>query len=101
MGDTHRRHRPWHFDLVRRRRHLARAADGSARRSGSRLLIAGFFNVAVFDVCSAYAQVYGTTSRAIVIAYSMPIWAALLARIVLKEQLTAVKLAALAYAPPA
>ena len=43
-----------------------------------KILIAGFFNVAIFNVCSAYAQVYGTTSRAIVIAYSMPIWSALL-----------------------
>jgi drug/metabolite transporter (DMT)-like permease len=61
-----------------------------------KILIAGFFNVAVFNVCSAYAQVYGTTSRAIVIAYSMPIWAALLAHFVLREKLNAVKLAALA-----
>jgi len=61
-----------------------------------KILIAGFFNVLVFNVCSAYAQVYGTTSRAIVIAYSMPIWAALLARFVLKEKLGAAKLAALA-----
>jgi drug/metabolite transporter (DMT)-like permease len=58
-------------------------------------VIAGFFNVAVFGAGSAYAQVYGTTSRAIVIAYSMPIWAALLARLVLKERLNAIKLAAL------
>ena len=49
-----------------------------------KILIAGFFNVAVFGVGSAYAQVYGTTSRAIVIAYSMPIWSALLAHFVLQ-----------------
>jgi drug/metabolite transporter (DMT)-like permease len=61
-----------------------------------KILIAGFFNVAVFGVGSAYAQVYGTTSRAIVIAYSMPIWSALLAHVVLKEKLNAVKLGALA-----
>ncbi|MGA2567647.1 MAG: EamA family transporter [Pseudolabrys sp.] len=66
------------------------------RAEAVKILIAGFFNVAVFNVCSAYAQVYGTTSRAIVIAYSMPIWAALLARVVLKEKLSAVKLVALA-----
>ena len=66
------------------------------RAEAVKILIAGFFNVAVFNVCSAYAQVYGTTSRAIVIAYSMPIWAALLARVVLREQLSAVKLVALA-----
>ena len=66
------------------------------RRERLKVVIAGFFNVAAFGVGSAYAQVYGTTSRAIVIAYSMPIWAAILARLVLKEKLNAVKLAALA-----
>ena len=66
------------------------------RRQWLKVVIAGFFNVAAFGVGSAYAQVYGTTSRAIVIAYSMPIWSALLARLLLKEKLNAVKLAALA-----
>ena len=66
------------------------------RGERGKILIAGFFNVAVFNVCSAYAQIYGTTSRAIVIAYSMPIWSALLAHFVLKEKLNAVKLGALA-----
>jgi drug/metabolite transporter (DMT)-like permease len=66
------------------------------RRDWPKVVIAGFFNVAAFGAGSAYAQVYGTTSRAIVIAYSMPIWAALLARLVLKERLNAIKLAALA-----
>jgi len=61
-----------------------------------KILIAGFFNVAVFGVGSAYAQIYGTTSRAVVIAYSMPIWSALLAHFVLREKLNAVKLGALA-----
>jgi drug/metabolite transporter (DMT)-like permease len=65
------------------------------RGERSKVLVAGFFNVAVFNVCSAYAQVYGTTSRAIVIAYSMPIWSALLARIILNEKLSASKLVAL------
>jgi len=65
------------------------------RRDWLKVVIASFFNVAVFGAGSAYAQVYGTTSRAIVIAYSMPIWAALLARLVLKERLNAIKLAAL------
>jgi drug/metabolite transporter (DMT)-like permease len=74
---------------------IARVPLTIARGDRRKVVIAGFFNVAVFGVCSAYAQVYGTTSRAIVIAYSMPIWAALLARIVLKERLNAVKIAAL------
>lgn len=61
-----------------------------------KILIAAFFNVGIFNVCSAYAQVYGTTSRAVVIAYSMPIWSALLAHFVLKEKLNGLKLFALA-----
>ncbi len=65
------------------------------RAERMKIVIAGFFNVAIFGVCSAYSQVYGTTSRAVVIAYSMPIWAALLARLVLNERLNAVKLIAL------
>jgi drug/metabolite transporter (DMT)-like permease len=61
-----------------------------------KVFVAGLMNVVIFNVCSAYAQVYGTTSRAIVIAYSMPIWTALLARILLNERLTRAKLFALA-----
>jgi drug/metabolite transporter (DMT)-like permease len=66
------------------------------RRDWPKVLVAGFFNVAAFGACSAYAQVYGTTARAVVIAYSMPIWASLLARVVLKERFNAAKLVALA-----
>jgi drug/metabolite transporter (DMT)-like permease len=61
-----------------------------------KVLIAAVFNVGIFNVCSAYSQVYGSTSRAVVIAYSMPIWASVLAWFVLKEKLTRLKLAALA-----
>jgi drug/metabolite transporter (DMT)-like permease len=77
----------------------AAAATGARlsipRSDWGKIFIAGFFNVAAFGVGSAYAQVYGTTSRAIVIAYSMPIWATLLARFVLKERFTPVRIAAL------
>ncbi len=60
---------------------IGRISLAVPRGERMKILIAGAFNVAIFNVCSAYAQVYGTTSRAIVIAYSMPIWAALLARL--------------------
>ena len=75
---------------------MTRVRLAMPRTEAVKIVIAGFFNVAIFNVCSAYAQVYGPTSRAIVIAYSMPIWAALLARLALKEKLTAAKLLALA-----
>jgi len=74
---------------------LSGAKLSIARRNWSKILIAGFFNVAAFGLGSAYAQVYGTTSRAIVIAYSMPIWATLLARLILKERLTPMRVGAL------
>jgi drug/metabolite transporter (DMT)-like permease len=56
---------------------------------GERLhvMVAGFFNVAAFQILSAFAQLSGATSRAIIITYSMPIWATLLGRFVLGERL--------------
>jgi drug/metabolite transporter (DMT)-like permease len=66
------------------------------RGAWTKLTIAAFFNVGIFNVCAGYSQVYGTTSRAVVIAYSMPIWASVFAWLVLKEKLSGVKLAALA-----
>ena len=66
------------------------------RGDRGKVLIAGFFNVALFGACSAYAQIYGTTSRAVVIAYSMPIWASLLAWGLLGEKFDTVRVAALA-----
>jgi drug/metabolite transporter (DMT)-like permease len=51
------------------------------------LAVAGFLNVACFTLGSAFAQLATTTSRVAVLAYTMPIWAALLARPVLGERL--------------
>ena len=75
---------------------VSRTPLSPPRGAWVKLTIAAFFNVGIFNVCSAYSQVYGTTSRAVVIAYSMPIWASVLAWFVLREKLTGVKLAALA-----
>jgi len=74
---------------------LIRVPLSVPRGEHAKIVIAGFFNVAAWGVLSAYAQIFGTTSRAIVIAYSMPIWSALLARWVLNEKLNAVKVGAL------
>lgn len=57
--------------------------------------IVGFFNVAALQVLSGFAQLSGATSRAIIITYSMPIWATLLSVLVLGERLNALR--ALAY----
>jgi drug/metabolite transporter (DMT)-like permease len=59
------------------------------------ILIAGFFNVSVFNICSAFAQLYGATSRAVIITYSMPIWASVLAWLILGDRLDRVRLIAL------
>ena len=60
------------------------------------IMVAGFFNVATFQVLSGFAQLSGATTRAIIITYSMPIWATILSRLFLGEQLTAVRLLAFA-----
>ncbi|MFN3658402.1 MAG: DMT family transporter [Pseudolabrys sp.] len=59
---------------------------------GERLhvMIAGFFNVAAFQILAAFAQLSGATSRAIIITYSMPIWATILSWLVLGERLSRV-----------
>jgi drug/metabolite transporter (DMT)-like permease len=55
------------------------------------VMVAGFFNVAAFQIFSAFAQMSGATSRVIIINYSMPIWATLLGRFVLGERLNAIR----------
>ncbi len=59
------------------------------------ILVAGFLNVAIFNMCSAFAQLYGATSRAVIITYSMPIWASALAWLILGDRLDRVRLIAL------
>jgi len=58
------------------------------------VVIAGFFNVAAFQILSGFAQLSGATSRAIIITYSMPIWSTVLSRFLLGERLNAVRMAA-------
>jgi drug/metabolite transporter (DMT)-like permease len=60
------------------------------------VMVAGFFNVAAFQILSGFAQLSGATSRAIIITYSMPIWATILSRLVLGERLTPVRMLAFA-----
>jgi drug/metabolite transporter (DMT)-like permease len=55
------------------------------------VMVAGFFNVAAFQILSGFAQLSGATSRAIIITYSMPIWATMLSRFVLGERLNAIR----------
>ena len=58
------------------------------------IMVAGFFNVAGFQILSGFAQLSGATSRAIIITYSMPIWATMLSFLMLGERLNKVGLLA-------
>lgn len=55
------------------------------------IMVAGFFNVAAFQILSGFAQLSGATTRAIIITYSMPIWTTVLSRFVLGERLNAIR----------
>jgi len=60
------------------------------------LIFCALFNVIGWHLCSAYALTLIEASRATIIAFTMPIWAALLGRLVLGEALTGSKLLGLA-----
>ena len=51
------------------------------------LLVAGALNIGAFGILSAFAQLSMTTSRTAICAYTMPVWATLLARPILGERL--------------
>ncbi len=53
------------------------------------VLVASLFNVIGFGLFSAFAQLSAATSRVVIVNYSMPIWASLMAWLVLRERLTA------------
>lgn len=59
------------------------------------IAVVAFFNVILFGLCTSFAQLYEHTGRVAIIVYTMPIWAALLARVFLHELLTPVRLVAL------
>jgi drug/metabolite transporter (DMT)-like permease len=66
------------------------------RGEGVHVMIAGFFNVAVFQIASGFAQLSGATSRAIIITYSMPIWTVMLSVLLLGEKLNRIRMLAFA-----
>lgn len=53
--------------------------------------VAGTLNISGFTLLTAIAQLGTTTSRVIILGYSMPIWACLLARPILGERITAMR----------
>jgi drug/metabolite transporter (DMT)-like permease len=46
------------------------------------------FNIVFFSMCTVFAQLYATTGRVAMLVYTMPIWASLMARVVLGERFT-------------
>jgi drug/metabolite transporter (DMT)-like permease len=77
---------------------LARASGHSLKveaRQWPALIAAGLLNVAAFNVLTAVAQTLMPTSRAVILAYTMPLWTVLIARIFLGERLSPVRRTAL------
>lgn len=66
------------------------------RAAWKHVAIAGILNVVGFTLFSAFAQIHAATSRVAIIAYTMPIWTALLARPILGERLNVARSAGLA-----
>jgi drug/metabolite transporter (DMT)-like permease len=60
------------------------------------LVVAGILNVLSFSLLSVIAMMFAGTGRVAMLAYTMPIWAALFAWLVLGERLTRASVAALA-----
>ena len=70
-------------------------ATGSWKNRGH-LVVSSILNVLSFSLLSVIAMMFAATGRVAMLAYTMPIWAALLAWPVLGERLTRIHLLALA-----
>jgi drug/metabolite transporter (DMT)-like permease len=66
------------------------------RRTFVHICFASLFNIVAFSMFTPFAQLAADTSRVAILVYTMPIWAAMMARPVLGERLTPTRLAALA-----
>jgi drug/metabolite transporter (DMT)-like permease len=65
------------------------------RSAWPHVVVLAFCNVVAFNLLSAFAQLEAATSRVVIINYSMPIWASLMAWLLLGERLTPVRIVAL------
>jgi drug/metabolite transporter (DMT)-like permease len=78
---------------------VTRLSGGSlaiARTDWSRLVVASLLNVAGFNVFAVFAQLSMPTSRAAILTFTMPLWAALFSWLFLGERLDGLRVAALA-----
>jgi drug/metabolite transporter (DMT)-like permease len=74
------------FALIRLQ---GRKAAIPAGRPRLHLAVASLVNVIGFAAFSSFAQLEATTSRVVIVNYSMPVWGSLMAWLVLGERLTA------------
>jgi drug/metabolite transporter (DMT)-like permease len=61
-----------------------------------RLVVAGLLNVAGFNICAVFAQLSMPTSRAAILTFTMPLWAALIAWLALGERIDRLRAVSLA-----
>jgi drug/metabolite transporter (DMT)-like permease len=73
--------------------HRKLAIAGTVARA--HVLVAGCLNLTALSLFTAFAQLATATSRVIILTYTMPIWASLMARPILGEQLTRARVVAL------
>lgn len=60
------------------------------------LVIAAFLSIAAFNICAVFAQLAMPTSRAAILTFTMPLWAALFAALFAGERIDGVRAVALA-----
>jgi drug/metabolite transporter (DMT)-like permease len=65
-------------------------------KNGAHLVVSSILNVLSFTLLSLFAMLFAATGRVAMLAYTMPIWAALFAWFVLGERLTRARVIALA-----
>jgi len=80
------------FALVRLKGRSAVLPAGPARLH---VIASAFLTVLGFGLFSTFAQLTGMTSRVVIVAYSMPVWASLMGWLVLGERLNVVTILAL------
>lgn len=73
------------FALIRVQRRDLAIPRGVARLH---VAVSGMFNMVGFGLFSSFAQLAATTSRVVIINYSMPIWASMMAWLVFRERLS-------------
>ncbi len=59
------------------------------------LAVVAFFNITAWHLCSAYGLTLVQAGRAVIIAYTMPLWTVIFARLLVGERITRPRVAAL------